>query len=101
MQNVVDLDFAAREDVFTYSGKCKNSPNFLEDVKLEKAGLLHRIHVMLLFDFAAAFPSVAHKWMFAVLGKIKIPRGLLKALWKMYGDNNAYIEGDQEREWIF
>jgi endonuclease/exonuclease/phosphatase family metal-dependent hydrolase len=45
----------------------------------DKAGLL-------LLDFAAAFPSVAHRWIFAVLKAMGIPTFIFKAIQELYVD---------------
>ena len=43
-----------------------------------------------LFDYAAAFPSVSHAWLRAVLSKIQIPRGIMNAFQALYEGNEGY-----------
>ena len=62
-QNPLDLDFSARRDALEFSARRKHTLNVMSDLQLARPGLLHLIPAMLLFDFAAAFPSVKHKWL--------------------------------------
>ncbi len=59
------------------------------------------IPVLLLFDFAAAFPSVKHRWLWLVAKGIGMPKGLLTALKRMYSGNDAYYKCDGELQWLF
>ena len=42
-----------------------------------------------LFDFAAAFPSVAHAWIWEALDALKLPPGLVALLQAVYEANVA------------
>eukprot|EP00972_Heterocapsa_arctica_P038598 5688248-Heterocapsa_arctica.AAC.1 len=39
-----------------------------------------------LFDFAAAFPSVIHQWLQAVLSRLGLPLFMLEAIKALYSD---------------
>ena len=70
VQNPVDLDFAARLDALRFSADPSHNLGFMSKLSIKKVGLVGSIPIMLLFDFAAAFPSVRHRWLMFVLWKI-------------------------------
>ena len=43
-----------------------------------------------LFDFAAAFPSVFQAWLLLVLKAIQAPEGFINTFTSMYSENHAY-----------
>ena len=43
-----------------------------------------------LFDFAAAFPSVLQAWLLFVLRAIQAPEGFINTFISMYSENHAY-----------
>lgn len=45
----------------------------------------------ILFDFVAAFPSLARKWLFLVLWWIGIPNRIVRAILELYKDNHHYF----------
>ena len=49
------------------------------------------MQIMRLFDFAAAFPSVAHMWIFLVLHVIGAPLGFMNVVECMYEDNAGFM----------
>lgn len=72
VQNVVDLDYAGRAGALRY-GASRQGYAFDSDLSLSKDGCIGRLPLLALFDFASAFPSVAHAWMRAVLLCIHFP----------------------------
>ena len=46
---------------------------------------------ILLFDFAAAFPSIAHQWIFYVLEHMALPQGFLNVIRQLYTDCKSFI----------
>ena len=48
--------------------------------------------VLVLFDFANAFPSVFHAWVFAVLNFVQAPLGFRNLVKGLYHNNVAYIK---------
>ena len=52
--------------------------------------------VLALFDFAAAFPSVAHLWLFAVLAARGCPGGFINLIRQMYTFVSTYYLCDGE-----
>lgn len=51
--------------------------HFYKDVAEEREGYL------LLIDFEAAFPSIAHSWLLYILGKMGVPKGVVGAYGKL------------------
>ena len=101
LQNIVDLDFSARERSLIASGAEPRLP-FSCDLGLSRRGIVGILPILLLFDFAAAFPSVSHKWLRAVLLAIKIPRGILNLFDCLYDSNEAFCSvGGRPVAWIF
>ena len=45
---------------------------------------------MVLLDFAAAFPSVAHCWIWAAIAALNLPEGLINLLKGAYHCNVAF-----------
>jgi hypothetical protein len=46
---------------------------------------------ILLFDIKAAFPSLAHQWLFVVLSRMKVPRFIILAIKALYKDGFAQV----------
>ena len=46
--------------------------------------------LLLLFDFAAAFPSLAHAFIFVILKALEVPRGMLLFFRALYSSNRCY-----------
>jgi hypothetical protein len=46
---------------------------------------------MLLFDLIAAFPSLAHQWLWVVLRRMRIPRWFIRVLQKLYRNCLAIV----------
>ena len=46
---------------------------------------------ILLFDIKAAFPSLAHQWLFVMLGRMRVPRFITNAIKALYRDGFAEI----------
>ena len=46
--------------------------------------------LLLLFDFAAAFPSLAHAFIFVILEALEVPRGMLLFFRALYSSNRCY-----------
>ena len=63
---------------------------FLDKLSVPTIGIAAAIPLLMLFDFAAAFPSVSHTWMFAVIEIIKLWLSFIRAIKNMYKGNKAY-----------
>ena len=50
--------------------------------------------LLLLFDFAAAFPSLGHAFFFLALRQYKVPEGLYQFIAALYTDNKCYAVFD-------
>ena len=99
IQNVVDLDFHSRCYAATFHGKTNLSYSTCVNEALKWC--LNFLPLTVLFDFAAAFPSVAHKWIRSVLKKIKIPQGMLNAFNVLYANNEGVAKVGNLMKWIF
>ena len=100
VQNVVDLDFASRAGALRYGGS-KHGYDFDSDLSIRRDGCIGRLPVLTLYDFASAFPSVAHAWLFAVLVCIRVPKGALNVFEALYKDCDAYWCGGGVEYWLF
>ena len=94
LQNAVDIDFYGRSYNLEFLNEFsegqpewefKNRPLDTDDLKL-----LGNIPIIAFFDYAAAFPSVAHAWLFAVLAALGVPTGLLNAISVLYRGNRGF-----------
>ena len=71
LQNVVDIDTRARiADILA------GTPSYL-------------FPLLLLFDFAAAFPSVAHRWLYLCLLYARVPPHVINFILAVYKNNIA------------
>ena len=86
LKNVLDLDSVARimSMLFGFRGHSAHTET-------------SSIPIMPLFDFEAAFPSVAHEWLWLVLKYRKIPISFQRLFWSIYkgavaiAKNQGYI----------
>ena len=91
LQNAVDLDQASRVAAHLYSAgddACKFSEILFSRPDID----IGNVPVTVLWDYVAAFPSVAHAWLFLVLEAIKLPAGLLNVVRALYDDGDAFAE---------
>ena len=68
LRNIVDIDFEAM-----------------------KVSLRHREGVLILFDFAAAFPSISHVFMHRVLSHIGLPEHVHRVVQALYYENACCV----------
>ena len=101
LQNAVDLDFWTRKFAMLYHESLGSSHLSFDRDILECLSAISGLPIAIMFDYAAAFPSVAHAWMFAILHYIKIPKGFLNAVKAMYKNNQAYTSIAGIMTWIF
>ena len=80
LQNVVDLDSFAR--IFSTMAYCHNR----DPANAHKM----RIAILAFFDFASAFPSIAHAWIMIVLRAAKAPEWLINYITALYSQNHTY-----------
>jgi len=64
-------------------------------------GMRNREAILAFFDFAAAFPSVAHAWLMSVLEAIGAPLGIINLVRAMYHLNSNYIIIDCETQFLY
>ena len=81
MEIVVDMDTEAR--LYSYPSNVTDTP------------------LMLLLDFAAAFPSLIRQWMFAVLDAIECPPGFINAVEGIYFFNSSCISAEGNTAFVF
>ena len=97
-QNIVDLDHASR--LYACTGHSVEHP-FDSIVAANDSFNIGQVPVTVLFDFAAAFPSVVHAWLFIVLRYIKMPEGLQRLIQALYENNQAYGTIEGQSLWLF
>ena len=61
---------------------------------------IHIWDATFIHDFAAAFPSVAHRWIFAVLRVCNIPDTYLRVIESLYFECKTYILAQGRREFL-
>ena len=84
--NVVHLDFESRVN----SLRCLNDRNVSNPECMLPPHSVAKIACSVLFDFAAAFPSVFQEWLLSVLLAIQAPAGFINTFISMYSENHAY-----------
>jgi hypothetical protein len=87
-QNIVDLDFYGRKHAFQFRSEYDSREAGL--IVIPTLGVAAALPLLVLYDFASAFPSVAHAWLFAVLRAIRLWSAYLKAIRRLYTGNKAY-----------
>ena len=87
-QNILVLDVAAR----VQSLRCLRRRNQTDLGCLLPDHSVASIACLILFDFAAAFPSVFHDWIFIILEAIKAPIGFVNVVRSMYQNNSAFLK---------
>ena len=91
LNNVVELDFAARRDALSYCEAVDSAGlSFGANPTLSHKRLVNLTLVLMLFDDMSAFPSVSHAWIFYVLTYVEFPSGLSVLVGKLYASNKAY-----------
>ena len=55
-----------------------------ECLSIAHRGLLNSLPLTVLFDYAMAFPSVCHAWVFFLLSFVGMPEGLVDAIRALY-----------------
>ena len=97
---MVDLHFASRKQAFIAQRDLGNF-KFADDINVKLTGLVNAIPILVLFDYASTFPSVAHEWMLLVLKAIRIPYGILNIVRARYADNDAFSDSSKVIVWLF
>ena len=99
-QNVVDLDFWGRLYALRF---CTNHDKWRYNLSIALTAIasICDFPIIALFDYASAFPSVAHAWILAVFRVIKIPRGVLNAFNALYSGNEGFSSIGGLIVWIF
>ena len=87
-QNAVDLDYFGRAHAFAYRRDFDIGGNEL--ITVPTVGIAATLPLLVLYDFASAFPSVAHAWLFCVLRAIRLWPGFYTAIHRLYQDNHTY-----------
>jgi len=82
LQNIVDIDTKAR----------------IADMV---ANISKSLPLLVLFDFAAAFPSVAHAWLFLCLQAARLPQLIINYVLALYTANVGYILVEGQLQFFF
>ncbi len=91
LQNVVDLDTCARIYGMLTTDKIKTQ---------SEADALW-LAILVFFDFCAAFPSVAHLWIFIVLESSGAPQWFVNFVRALYSSNNTYHMNSFGKTFLF
>ena len=97
LQNPVDIDTCSRINAFLCMAR--RSVASL-DAPLDPL-LASLLAITALFDFAAAFPSIIHQWIFLVLEAIQAPSGFINLVRSMYTNVEAYGNADGNLVFLF
>ena len=62
---------------------------------------LGNIPILAFFDYAAAFPSVAHAWLLAVLQHSSVPRGFFNAIKTLYSGTKGFCNIGGISQFVF
>ena len=96
LNNVVKLDHTERVDAMVFGDSLMDAgKGFHSDARLFHRDLIDSTPLLLLFDYAAAFPSAAHTWILLILTFLKLPFGLFLLVQALYHRSLAYL-GSQE-----
>ena len=87
--NAVHLDFESRVNAL----RCLNDRNVSNPECMLPLRSVASIACSVLFDFAAAFPSVFQDWLLSVLLAIQAPAGFINTFISTYSENNMLIQG--------
>ena len=90
LQNVVDLDALAR--ILSMNASMFNSGADLNKLK---------VAILAFFDFAAAFPSVAHQWLFIALEASGAPSWFYNYVKALYSANDTYHMNSHGKQFLF
>ena len=99
VQNANDLNYLSRKHASQLHGQA----NFKYPDSPDKClrWCLEALCLTVLFHFAAALPSVAHTWIWALSFAIKTPQGLLTAFKVLYRDHEGMARVSNICVWIF
>ena len=93
IQNAVDLDYHAR--MFALQAYSHNSESSAFEFDM------CRFAVLAFFDFAAAFPSVAHAWLFLVVQYADPPKWVANFIKNLYSFNMTFHMTSSGAEFLF
>ena len=96
-QNIIELDVESR----VLAMRCLDSRETHSMEGNIPPHQVARLACLMLFDFAAAFPSVFHAWIFLVLKFIKAPIGFVNLVKTLYKGNEAYLKSGSSMQWLF
>ena len=86
-QNPVDLDRSARVDAF----RCQCDRRATAFECMIPTHSIPKLACFLLLDFATAFASVAHQWLFSVLEAVAMPHGFVSIIRNRYLPTTLFI----------
>ena len=87
-----------KDEMHTPFQRCISSRQMTDNIfEIETTALDHvacapRVSRILLTDFAAAYPSVNHSWIFHVLEKTELPEFICRFLRRIYYDSTTKVE---------
>ncbi len=96
LQNVVDLDYHAR-----HVGLMVHGHNAAAVPTIGLDSPLFRLALLAFFDFATAFPSVAHAWLFLVVQFSNPPKWFHNFIKVLYSINSTYSMDVEGKHFMF
>ena len=89
-QNCVELDLESR----IHAIRCMSQRNAKSPETMLPGHSIAKISCLVLFDYAAAFPSVIHMWVRMVLHAVQAPTALIYAFEHIYFSNIAIMKAN-------
>ena len=89
LQNLVELDAESRILSNQFQAGLGDSTSFASWSESFASAMIPRMPALALLDIAAAFPSLSHRFLFAVLRAIGVPNELLNYITALYTGNTA------------
>ena len=96
-RNAVESYFYGRMQAFDFFSERKK----MEMIHISSKGMVNSLPFLLLWDFASAFPSVAHAWLFCVLDAIKLWKGFVTGIRSLYIGNEAFGQSGGVMSFLF
>ena len=96
LNNIIDIDARARilDISATASAACLPPPRTSRrTATVPSTQPVKELPAIILFDFCAAFPSVAHELIMIICGAMGLPEGLLNYIRSLYEDNVCIYRG--------
>lgn len=97
LNNIIDIDARARISDMNATAMLKTN-HHQKQLKRPPSGHkeISQLLAVILFDFCAAFPSMAHQLIFMSCEGMRLPDGLIKYIKSLYTNNKYLYRGDEK-----